>query len=167
MIIVLNYNKQMQNKMKEFILRNIRNELSITNKKIFNEITKDLENIYENYIKNGGEMLYAYDIDQNKIVGTIGMKIENNIAILKRFYVDRKYRNQKVGYLLYLELEKKIFEKELKEIYLTSGKELENAHKFYKRNGWILENNNPGIFVREGAFLYKKQYFNELQYDCM
>ena len=87
--------------------------------------------------------------------------------ILKRFYVDRKYRNQKVGYLLYLELEKKIFEKELKEIYLTSGKELENAHKFYKRNGWILENNNPGIFVREGAFLYKKQYFNELQYDCM
>lgn len=81
MIIVLNYNKQMQNKMKEFILRNIRNELSITNKKIFNEITKDLENIYENYIKNGGEMLYAYDIDQNKIVGTIGMKIENNIAI--------------------------------------------------------------------------------------
>ena len=68
----------MQNKIKEFILRNIKNELSITNKKVFNEITEDLEDIYINYIKNGGEMLYAYDIYQNKIVGTIGMKIENN-----------------------------------------------------------------------------------------
>lgn len=55
----------------------------------------------------------------------------------------------------------------LKEIYRMSGKKLENACEFYKRNGGILENNNPRIFIREGAFLYKKQYFNELQYDCM
>ena len=41
----------MQNKIKEFILRNIKNELSITNKKVFNEITEDLEDIYINYIK--------------------------------------------------------------------------------------------------------------------
>lgn len=77
MIIVLNYNKQMQNK-RIYIEKYKKNELSITNKKVFNEITEDLEDIYINYIKNGGEMLYAYDIYQNKIVGTIGMKIENN-----------------------------------------------------------------------------------------
>ena len=41
----------MQNKIKEFILRNIKNELSITNKKVFNEITEDLEDIYINYLK--------------------------------------------------------------------------------------------------------------------
>ena len=94
------------------------------------------------------------------------MKIENNIAILKRFYVDKNIEIKKFGYLLYFELEKKIFENELKEIYLTSGKKLKNAHKFYKRNGEILENNNPGILL-EKAFLYRKQYFDELQYDCM
>ena len=40
---------------------------------------------------------------------------------------------------------------------IQSGKELIKAHKFYERNGWKKEEVNPGIYLRDGAELYKKE----------
>lgn len=158
MITILNYKSEIQNEIKTFILNNMKKELLVPDEKIFIEITKDLEDIDKNYIEYGGEMLYAYDRYHKKIVGTIAMNFENDLAILKRFYVDKEYRNRKIGFLLYQELEKRIIQKEIQEMYLTSGRELKNAHIFYERNGWTLETNNPGIKIRKEAFLFKKEF---------
>jgi len=157
MIKIYNYNQIMQNEIEEFILNNIGNELKIKEKTTFENITQDLSNIEKNYINNGGKLLFAYDTQNKEIAGTIAMKFENNIAVLKRFYVDEKYRKKKIGYLLYMEIEKALVEANIEQVYLTSGKELEQAHKFYKRNGWKMESKNPGIYIRTGADLYKKQ----------
>lgn len=157
MIKILNYNKIMQNEIEQFILKNMNTELNVLDKNTFNTITKDLNDIEKNYINSGGEMLFAYDTQNKQIAGTIAIKIENDIAVLKRFYVDERYRKKKIGYLLYLEMEQTIKKSNINQIYLTSGKELKIAHKFYQRNGWKKEIVNPGIYVRNGAELYKKK----------
>lgn len=156
MIKILEFEKNMQNDIQKFVIKNMKKELNVKNKETFSKITEDLNNIQENYIKNGGEFLIAYDTELKEIAGSIAMKFENEIAVLKRFYVLEKYRKLKIGLLLYRTLEEKIKNRNITEIYLVSGKKLESAHKFYEKNGWITEYNNPGIFVRDGAILYKK-----------
>ena len=156
MIKILNYNQIMQQEIEKFIVDNIKNELNI-NEDIFNILTCDLKDIENNYINTGGSLLFAYDTNNKKIVGTIAIKFENDVALLKRFYVDKEYRGKKVGYLLYNNLEKQIIIKKINKIYLTTGNNLKTAHKFYERNGWIKEKLNPGIYVRKEADLYKKE----------
>ena len=160
MIEILDFKNEMQIEIKKFVIENMKKELNIENKEVFSKVTIDLDNIDENYIKNGGVFLVAFDTEKNFIVGTISIKFENNFAILKRFYVDEKYRNMKIGLLLYKTLEERIIYKNIKEVYLVSGKHLINARKFYERNGWEIEENNPGIYVRNGAFLFKKNFIN-------
>lgn len=156
MIKIIEFKTEMQNDIESFVIENMKKELEVEDSKVFSKITKDLNNIEENYIKNDGVFLIAFNTENNEIVGTIAIKFENEIAMLKRFYVSEKYRKMKIGYLLYRTLEEKIKNKNIEEVYLISGKELGCAHKFYERNGWKIEMNNPGIFVRDGAILYKK-----------
>ena len=156
MIKVLNYNQIMQQEVEEFIVDNIKNELDI-GKEVFNILTRDLKDIEKNYIATGGSLLFAYDTDNKKIVGTVAIKFENDIALLKRFYVDKNYRKKKIGYLLYKNIEEQIINKRINRIYLTTGINLKDAHRFYEKNGWMKEKLNPGIYVREEADLYKKE----------
>ena len=168
MIKILEFNKIMQKDIKEFILENINNELNIQDMKILYEVIKDLDNIEENYINSGGEVLFAYDTNNKEIAGTIAIKYEKNIAILKRFYVNKKYRKKKIGYLLYNNLEERIKQMKIKNIYLITGNKLKNAHNFYERNGWLKSDKNPGIYVRDGATLYKKQMEeNDMKEDVL
>lgn len=155
MIKIIEFDNDIQNDIKEFVINNIKNELVVDNN-TFLKIIYDLDDIYKYYIKRGGEFLYAYELKHNKIIGTIAFTYENNIPVLKRFYVAKEYRNKKIGLLLYKKLEEKLKRKKIKNIYLVTGKELIGAHRFYEKNGWVIEINNPGIFVRDGAFLYKK-----------
>lgn len=161
MIKILKFQKTMQKDIKNFVVQNMKDELNVDNS-TFLKITQDLDNIEESYIKHGGIFLTAYDYNTNQIVGTIALKYENGIAVLKRFYVFKEVRKRKIGFLLYKTLEDLIIGKTIKNIYLVSGKELGYAHKFYKRNGWFLEKNNPGIYVRENAVLYKKKFELEM-----
>lgn len=156
MIKIVEFKKNMQKDIESFVIENMKKELEIEDNDIFLKITKDLKNIEENYIQNGGIFFVALNTEYNEVVGTIAMKFENGIAMLKRFYVSEKYRKMKIGYMLYSKLEKKIEIKNIKELYLISGKELDCAHKFYERNGWKIQEKNPGIYVRDGALLYKK-----------
>ena len=84
------------------------------------------------------------------------------MAILKRFYVSEKVRKQRIGFLLYKTLEEIIKINNIKNIYLVSGKELECAQAFYKKNGWKETLENPGLFVRKGAVLYQKEIKEDL-----
>ena len=93
MIKIIDFNKELQNETKSFVIENMNNELDIKDKNTFLKITKDLDNIEENYINRGGRFLVAYDYEQKKIVGTIAYTFENKIAVLKRFYVSKE--NQK------------------------------------------------------------------------
>ena len=161
MIEILEFEAKMQNDVKKFIIENMKEELEVRDRETFLRITKDLEDIEENYVVNGGEFLIAYDFETKEIMGTIAMKYEVGVAVLKRFYVSKKFRKMKIGFLLYRTLEEKIKEKKIKEIYLVTGKELECAHEFYKKNGWGFESKNPGIFVRDGALLLKKNMEEE------
>lgn len=156
MIKVLNYNQIMQQEVEEFIVDSIKNELDI-GKEVFNILTWDLKDIEKNYIATGGSLLFAYDTDNKKIVGTVAIKFENDVALLKRFYVDKNYRKKKIGYLLYKNIEEQIINKRINRIYLTTGINLKDAHRFYEKNGWMKEKLNPGIYVREEADLYKKE----------
>ena len=156
MIKILDYSQIMQDEVEKFIVDNMNDELNIK-EAVFNRITNDLNNIEKNYIETGGSVLFAYDTENKRIVGTVAIKFENGIAVLKRFYVDKEYRKKKIGYLLYTNIEKQIIKKNINKVYLTTGKELKNAHKFYERNGWEKEDKNPGIYVRQGAHLYKKE----------
>ena len=158
MIKILKFHQIMQDEVKQFILENMNQELKTVDKESFVKITKDLEDIEKNYIATGGVVLLAYDTENKKIVGTIAIKIENGIAVLKRFYVDKNYRSKKIGYALYTNLEGQIKKIHVNQIYLTTGKELKTAHQFYEKNGWKLAKENPGIFVRKGADLYQKQF---------
>ena len=161
MIKIYKYNKLLQEEVETFIKSNIKNEITNIDKNSLIHITKDLEDIDKNYIANGGELLLAYDVNKNKIVGTIAITYENDIALLKRFYVDKEYRSQKIGLILYAELDKIIKEKHIEKVYLTSGNNLESAHKFYEKNGWEESKENPGIFLRKGAKLYTKEVKEE------
>lgn len=56
----------------------------------------DLLTIHDSYQKNGGEFWIA--LDQGRVIGTLGlMKKDNHCAIMKKFFVKKEYRSQKVG----------------------------------------------------------------------
>lgn len=161
MIKIYKYNKLLQEEVESFIKSNIEKEITNIDKKSLMHITKDLEDIDKNYIANGGELLLAYDTSKNIVVGTIAVTYENDIALMKRFYVDENYRSQKIGLMLYAKLDEVIKEKHIEKIYLTSGNNLENAHKFYEKNGWTISEDNPGVFLRKGAKLFSKEVKEE------
>ena len=158
MIQILEYKKNMQKEVKDFVIETMKGELQVDNPKTFQKITKDLNNIQANYIDNGGVFLVAYDDFSQKIIGTIAFTFENDLAILKRFYVAKEKRKKKIGFLLYKTLEEIVKLKKIEKLYLVSGKELNYAFNFYTRNGWNIEVNNPGIFVRNNANLYQKSF---------
>lgn len=100
------------------------------------KVRQDVAKIEEHYIKNGGNFWLAIDTNLNKIVGTIGLEKRENIGIVRRFYVQEEYQNNKIGTNLYQMLEKYSKEHNIKILYLTCGNILEKAHRFYLNNGY-------------------------------
>lgn len=63
----------------------------------------DLLDISRSYRQNGGEFWIA--LSEGQVVGTIGLMMkERHCAVLKKFFVKKEYRSQKVGLALYKEL---------------------------------------------------------------
>lgn len=63
----------------------------------------NLKDIQSSYQKNGGEFWLAKA--DTKVIGTLGLMMkQNHCAIMKKFFVAREYRSQKVGLALYQEL---------------------------------------------------------------
>lgn len=97
----------------------------------------DLLHIKEEYIDTGGNFWVARD--NNKLAGTIGLYLcENNIAILKKFFVYEKYRSapHHLGQKLYFTLLEFAQKNGIKTLILDTPKNTERAHKFYIKAGF-------------------------------
>ena len=163
MINIINYNEKYKEKVFEFIYNTMSEELDV-DKTTLEKITKDLKNIQKNYINKNGTMFLAIDYETDNVVGTIAIiESQKGIGELKRFYIKKEYRSQKIGYKLYSLVEDYAINKSFKRMYLVSGKELTKAHKLYERNGWekVINNGEVNIYVRQNANLYKKELMTD------
>ena len=149
----IEFHNQYQNEINDFINKSMYQFIHRPYK-----IREDVANIEKHYIKSGGNFWLAINQKNNHIIGSIGLeKINNNIGILRRFYIQEEYQNQKVGSNLYKILEKYSRKNNINTLYLTCGKILEKAHKFYTKNGWIqLDKIEINMHVSETDDLFKK-----------
>ena len=99
----------------------------------------DVSNIDEYYIKNNGNFWLAVDIKKKEIIGTIALENRNDkYGILKRFYVDEKYQNKRIGTRLYDTFNEYVKSMtKIDKIYLACGRILRKAHIFYKSKGFV------------------------------
>lgn len=96
----------------------------------------DLLDIRHNYQENDGEFWIALS-DNDQVIGTIGLMVkENQCAILKKFFVKKEFRSQKVGYALYQELIAFARNAGIGHIILDTPSVAHVSHKFYERAGF-------------------------------
>ena len=75
---------------------------------------------------------------EKRIIGTMALKkIDNETVRLKRMYVRKEYRKRGISQKLLNELVKFAKEKSYKKILLHTYPTMKNAHRFYKRNGFV------------------------------
>lgn len=73
-----------------------------------------------------------------KIIGTMALKKINNETVrLKRMYVRPKYRRRGIAQKLLNQIVKFARENNYKKLLLHTYPTMKNAHKFYKRNGFV------------------------------
>ncbi len=95
----------------------------------------DLLDIHRCYQQSGGEFWIA--LSDGRVIGTIGlMLMENHCAVLKKFFVKKAFRSQKVGLSLYNELLKYAVSKGVRHILLDTPAVAHASHKFYEKAGF-------------------------------
>lgn len=95
----------------------------------------DLLDINHYYQQNGGEFWLA--LSEEQVIGTIGLMLkEQNCAIMKKFFVKKEFRSQKVGLALYRELLKFAKKKGIQHIILDTPSVAHASHKFYETSGF-------------------------------
>lgn len=128
----------------------------------------DVENINDYYLDKGGIFLLAVDIMTNKIVGSIAFENCENYGILKRFYVDRDYQHNGIGQRLFACLESFIVQStSCTEVYLTCGNILQDAHLFYKVNGFKqIDKPDIELHYADDDDFFMKNYDSLTKYGC-
>jgi GNAT superfamily N-acetyltransferase len=86
---ILHYKKGDNEKIKQFVSKNI--------EEIFHSPASGLDDL--NSINNNFE-LFLVARDNKKIVGTIGVKKEDNCARISRMYVDKSHKGKGIGKIL-------------------------------------------------------------------
>lgn len=95
----------------------------------------DLLDISRCYQQEGGEFWIA--LSGNKVVGTIGLMLkEQNCAVMKKFFVKKEFRSQKIGLALYNELLKFAKNAGVQCIILDTPSVAQVSHKFYEKSGF-------------------------------
>lgn len=95
----------------------------------------DLLDIHRNYQQPGGEFWIA--LSDGRVVGTIGLMLkENHCAVLKKFFVKKEFRSQKIGLALYNELLKYAVNKAVHSIILDTPAVAQASHRFYEKAGF-------------------------------
>ncbi len=120
----------------------------------------DLMDINSYYCLGGGEFWIA--VNEGSVIGTIGLiKRENDYGILKKFFVNADYRNQKVGLKLYntlLEYSEKIG---IKYLLLDTPSVAEASHRFYEKAGFKRVNSEyigiKYVYPDRNSYLYLKE----------
>ncbi len=148
----IEFNQQYQNEINDFINKSMYHFIHRPYK-----IREDVANIEEHYIKNGGNFWLAINQKNKSIIGSIGLEKREHCGILRRFYIQEEYQNQKVGSMLYQILEEFCRKNYIHTLYLTCGKILEKAHRFYANNGYFpLDQPEIDMHVGENDDLFKK-----------
>ncbi|WGG44698.1 GNAT family N-acetyltransferase [Rossellomorea sp. DA94] len=99
----------------------------------------DILDIQMNYINNGGNFWVALN-DNEEVVGTIGLQKENNeVAVLKKFFVYKDYRGKEygIGTDLYKELIEFAKKNGFSKIVLDTPAKATRSHSFYKKVGFM------------------------------
>lgn len=95
----------------------------------------NLLTIHDSYQENGGEFWIA--LDQGKAIGTIGLMMkDNHCAIMKKFFVKKEYRSQKVGLALYKKLLEFAEAANVQYIILDTPSVAHASHRFYEKAGF-------------------------------
>lgn len=98
----------------------------------------DLLNIKSEYISSGGNFWIFLD-NEDKVIGTIALqKLTNSVAILKKFFVDSRFRGPAygVGAKLYENLISFAKRSGFKQIILDTPAVATRSHNFYRKAGF-------------------------------
>ncbi len=95
----------------------------------------DLLDIHRSYQQNGGEFWVA--LSEGSVIGTLGLMVkENHCAVMKKFFVKKEFRSQKVGLALYNELLKFAVNHGVHHILLDTPAVAHASHRFYEKAGF-------------------------------
>ncbi len=95
----------------------------------------DLMDIAASYQQAGGEFWIA--VEDGSVVGTIGLMMKaRNCAILKKFFVKREFRSQKIGLALYKALLSYAESAGVRHIILDTPSVARVSHRFYETAGF-------------------------------
>lgn len=76
-------------------------------------------------------------LSNGKVIGTIGLMVkEKHCAILKKFFVKKEFRSQKIGLALYNKLLQYAISKEVRYIILDTPAVAHASHRFYEKAGF-------------------------------
>jgi N-acetylglutamate synthase-like GNAT family acetyltransferase len=102
----------------------------------------DLLNIENEYISKGGNFWVCID-REDKVIGTIALlNISDDVAVLKKFFVDSRFRgsNYGIGANLFDTLLSFVKKSGIKQIILDTPAVAVRSHNFYKKVGFKLIN---------------------------
>lgn len=95
----------------------------------------DLLDIHRSYQQAGGEFWIA--LSDDRVIGTIGLMLrEDQCAVMKKFFVEKAFRSQKVGLSLYNEVLKYAVSNNVHHIILDTPSVAHAAHRFYEKAGF-------------------------------
>lgn len=95
----------------------------------------DLLNIKQSYQDAGGEFWLA--MSAGEVIGTIGLMMKpDKCAIMKKFFVKKEFRSQKIGLALYNRLIEYAKEKHVEHIILDTPSVAAASHRFYEKAGF-------------------------------
>lgn len=95
----------------------------------------DLLDIHRSYQQAGGEFWIA--LSDGQVIGTIGLMLkENYCAVLKKFFVKKEFRSQKIGLALYNELLQYAVSKGVRHVLLDTPAVAHASHRFYEKAGF-------------------------------
>lgn len=95
----------------------------------------DLLHIDASYREKGGAFWLA--LEKGEVIGTLGlMRKEQQCAVMKKFFVKKEFRSQKVGAALYKELLAFAKETGIRHILLDTPSVAHASHRFYEKAGF-------------------------------
>ncbi len=134
---IIEFEDKYQNQIVELILKIQNDEYNID---LGIDEQMDLMNIKSEYMSNGGNFWIFID-DEDKVIGTIALqKLSDSVAVLKKFFVDSRFRGRTygVGADLYASLFSFAKKAGFKQIILDTPAVATRSHSFYRKVGFKL-----------------------------
>lgn len=134
---IITYEDKYQKQIIELILKIQNDEYKID---LGIEEQMDLMNIKSEYISSGGNFWIFLD-DEDEVIGTIALKkLTNGVAVLKKFFVDSRFRGRTygVGARLYESLFNFAKKAGYEHIILDTPAVATRSHNFYRKVGFRL-----------------------------